>query len=771
MAKNCAKIGVNLRVTETGHQGGRKHMEDTYAVHFERNPNTGQAEFAYFAIFDGHGGGEASNFAKNHLLAEIIKYESFWRSNDDNQVMEAIKLGFLDTHKLMAKELDKWPKTLSGFPSTSGTTASIAIIKHSKLYIGHVGDSGVALGFQGEHSDIHALMLTKDHKPECPEERKRIEDCGGEVVTKAGVQRVVWNRPKLTHKGPIRRSTVTDKIPFLAVARSLGDLWSFNYAYGDFIISPMPDVSVHNLLPKNDKCLILGSDGLWNMMTPLEAVMVVLEDEQKFDELVVNDILSPLTYWNNPAEHLVNFALQKWHERMLKADNTTCVVVMIDTMGPSKLERLRRRREEHIQQLNKQHKLSMDINAYLKQHLLPNANNGQCHAPVLTATPITAGQIQVKVQGENLPLENDRTKVNSLLLNTSNVDINDCRSDSETNPSLDHNSITESSENNNLNASPSSIGDTSSDGDITPEISICKEPENLSAGKLYRTSRMRFSLCLSGEEDDESSDLGSDGSRCAETGEIDHNANICDDTAPSENKETTAVKSKDFSLSSLSVSTSPLVQRRLSLRPNLLRTRTHKIDDKLCKSRLSDKVTLKEKVTPNKTILSRGKLDFKEKLTKRFFSSHLFDTQNISESSGSHLRSANSTQNQHSHSNISEEISSQKLSEMATRSKRKTNSVPNRTLSLNCMQFPTSKEKKCNSEKRHVLKRFLAWQQQLIGDHKSSKPHHRNSKRKHDSGETSAENVCIKRSCKFNLRFSHTPLRKEQSSSSIKVDG
>lgn len=80
-------------------------MEDTYAVHFERNPNTGQAEFAYFAIFDGHGGGEASNFAKNHLLAEIIKYESFWRSNDDNQVMEAIKLGFLDTHKLMAKEL------------------------------------------------------------------------------------------------------------------------------------------------------------------------------------------------------------------------------------------------------------------------------------------------------------------------------------------------------------------------------------------------------------------------------------------------------------------------------------------------------------------------------------------------------------------------------------------------------------------------------------------------------------------------------------------
>lgn len=106
MAKNCAKIGVNLRVTETGHQGGRKHMEDTYAVHFERNPTTGQAEFAYFAIFDGHGGVEASNFAKKHLLAEITKYDYFW-NNDDNDVMQAIKLGFLDTHKLMAKELGK----------------------------------------------------------------------------------------------------------------------------------------------------------------------------------------------------------------------------------------------------------------------------------------------------------------------------------------------------------------------------------------------------------------------------------------------------------------------------------------------------------------------------------------------------------------------------------------------------------------------------------------------------------------------------------------
>lgn len=44
------------------------------------------------------------------------------------------------------------------------------------------------------------------------------------VIKKSGVNRVVWKRPRLSHNGPVRRSTVIDQIPFLAVARALGSV-------------------------------------------------------------------------------------------------------------------------------------------------------------------------------------------------------------------------------------------------------------------------------------------------------------------------------------------------------------------------------------------------------------------------------------------------------------------------------------------------------------------------------------------------------------------
>ncbi|EFN86215.1 Protein phosphatase 1D [Harpegnathos saltator] len=205
----------------------------------------------------------------------IVKQKNFW-SDRDEDVLRAIREGYVNTHYAMWRELDKWPRTASGLPSTAGTTASIAFIRKGKIYIGHVGDSAIILGYQTEgENQWRAKALTKDHKPESGPEMMRIQDAGGKVVSKSGVPRVVWNRPRIGHKGPVRRSTHMDEIPFLAVARSLGDLWSYNSELDTFVVSPEPDVKVIPVDVKSHRCLIFGTDGLWNMLSPQAAVAIV----------------------------------------------------------------------------------------------------------------------------------------------------------------------------------------------------------------------------------------------------------------------------------------------------------------------------------------------------------------------------------------------------------------------------------------------------------------------------------------------------------------
>uniref|UniRef100_A0A182R5L7 PPM-type phosphatase domain-containing protein n=1 Tax=Anopheles funestus TaxID=62324 RepID=A0A182R5L7_ANOFN len=334
-------IGVNLRVTGHTSIGGRKYQEDYFSVAYQQTENDQNLEYAYFGIYDGHGGAEASLYAKEHLMNTIVSQKLFWSENDDD-VLKSIREGYIQTHYSMWREQDKWPKTSSGLPSTAGTTASIAFIRRGKIYIGHVGDSGIVLGYQNDKESAHdgrwvATPLTEDHKPESYAEKMRIMSCGGKVVTKSGVPRVVWNRPRIGHKGPVRRSTPIDEIPFLAVARSLGDLWSYNSAMDEFVVSPVPDVSVIEIDPKKYRCLIFGTDGLWNVMSPKNAVDIVRNAEMENIRIA----LEGGNEWKNPSKLLVNEALDRWSRSNMKADNTSVVIIMLDPPGPPKRDVLK----------------------------------------------------------------------------------------------------------------------------------------------------------------------------------------------------------------------------------------------------------------------------------------------------------------------------------------------------------------------------------------------------------------------------------------------
>ena len=67
---------------------------------------------------------------------------------------------------------DTWPKRKDGHLSTSGTTATVVILRESKIFIGHVGDSAAVIA-QKKNNAYIAKELTVDHKPESVKEKTR----------------------------------------------------------------------------------------------------------------------------------------------------------------------------------------------------------------------------------------------------------------------------------------------------------------------------------------------------------------------------------------------------------------------------------------------------------------------------------------------------------------------------------------------------------------------------------------------------------------------
>lgn len=99
-------------------QGGRKYQEDAFCVAYQRkrrsnaiNSDTDATdndehdlEYVYCGVFDGHGGKEAAHYTRDNLLHNIVSQREFW-SNDDQQILKAIKQGFIATHYKMLKEV------------------------------------------------------------------------------------------------------------------------------------------------------------------------------------------------------------------------------------------------------------------------------------------------------------------------------------------------------------------------------------------------------------------------------------------------------------------------------------------------------------------------------------------------------------------------------------------------------------------------------------------------------------------------------------------
>jgi len=302
-----------LRICHNKNPGMRKYMEDEISI---ENGTTDRIPTTYLGVFDGHGGKEAAIYARDNLFDNLKSQPGFFDDNPEN-VKEAIRQGFIKTHMDMFKIVDTWPKRKDGHLSTSGTTATVVILRESKIFIGHVGDSAAVIA-QKKNNAYIAKELTVDHKPECVKEKTRIEKLGGRVSQTNRVPRVVWKRAvTLNHSSTPR----FEYVPFLAVSRALGDLWSYDESKDKFIVSPEPDVhhiDLNNNTEKN-KFIILASDGLWGVMNSHQAVKYVCNFE-----------LNATKKKRNCSKNLVEDSLSIWQQNRHRADNISAIVVFLD---------------------------------------------------------------------------------------------------------------------------------------------------------------------------------------------------------------------------------------------------------------------------------------------------------------------------------------------------------------------------------------------------------------------------------------------------------
>jgi len=264
-------------------QGTRATMEDTWTSIDILNaevPLLGDAHrFAFYGVYDGHCGDQAARLCRDELHRRVSESPHFAQGNIEQAFIAGLLS--LDRAIIQSAQADGW---------NAGATVAAAVIVDSSLYTANLGDSLVVLAQRPATAggDPVPITLTKIHKASVPEEKQRIIEAGGMVMS----GRVYGD---------------------LAVSRAVGDKqYKRPVADADFV-SPVPYTTKCALSLTQHDFVILATDGLWDKVTPADAVKHVANLRTQKPEPTPHEL----------ARSLVELASQRG-----SSDNITVLVVL-----------------------------------------------------------------------------------------------------------------------------------------------------------------------------------------------------------------------------------------------------------------------------------------------------------------------------------------------------------------------------------------------------------------------------------------------------------
>jgi len=263
-------------------------------------------------VFDGTVGDHASQYAHAHMLDVLTSNASLREATadagskgwDDKGVLAKMQAGVRETY--LDTDAGLLALCAARRYDYASSTSVTAVFSGPYLTTAHVGDSRIALGrLEGPLDAAHAPMmtgvfLTRDHKPDQPDELRRIEASGGSLTYLHG------GKPFIRGGDFTMRQARGERPMQLNYSRALGgkDL----KPYG---LSAEPSVR-QTRLTDADKILVLASDGLWDVADATVAV-----------RLAANAIVAG----DDPATVLTHYALRQ-HDARGSVDNVTVVVVL-----------------------------------------------------------------------------------------------------------------------------------------------------------------------------------------------------------------------------------------------------------------------------------------------------------------------------------------------------------------------------------------------------------------------------------------------------------
>lgn len=238
------------------------------------------------------------NFVKDLVQSDTRK---------EFQMEKALENAFLRLDNDLSNEallqLNKKDAARTLAVAMSGTVAAVAHIDGPHLHVAGAGDCQVVLGILSGSFFRYIIILSNIKRINVPITPVSCLENDGWSAKMMTIEHNADNRTEveriLSEHPPNERSTVIKMerlLGQLAPLRSLGDFrykWSKNIMkkvmvpfLGETAIPPNyhtppyltanPDVRYHRLTPR-DKFLILASDGLWDLISPLQAVRLVGE--------------------------------------------------------------------------------------------------------------------------------------------------------------------------------------------------------------------------------------------------------------------------------------------------------------------------------------------------------------------------------------------------------------------------------------------------------------------------------------------------------------